>query len=76
MIIMTDTTITISENAYKALEKLKGESESINNVILRLTKRFDLIEYIESTDFPEELADNIEAVYNERGRISGREVNF
>ena len=49
---MTDTTITISENAYKALEKLKGESESINNVILRLTKRFDLIEYIESTDFP------------------------
>jgi len=73
---MTDTTITISENAYKALEKLKGESESINTVILRLTKRFDLIEYIESTDFPEELADNIEAVYNERGRISGREVNF
>jgi predicted CopG family antitoxin len=48
---MTDTTITISENAYKALEKLKGKSESINNVILRLTKRFDLIEYIESTDF-------------------------
>jgi predicted CopG family antitoxin len=73
---MTDTTITISANAYKALEKLKGESESINNVILRLTKRFDLIEYLESTDFPEELADNIEAVYSERGRISGREVNF
>jgi len=73
---MTDTTITISENAYKALEKLKGESESINTVILRLTKRFDLIEYIESTDFPEELADNIEAVYSKRGRISGREVNF
>jgi len=66
MIIMTDTTITISENAYKALEKLKGESESINNAILRLTKRFDLIEYIESTDFPKELADNIEAVYSKR----------
>jgi predicted CopG family antitoxin len=63
---MTATTIKISENAYKALEKLKGESESINNVILRLTKRFDLIEYIESTDFPEELADNIEAVYSKR----------
>ena len=68
MIIMTDTTITISENVYKALEKLKGESESINNVILRLTKRFDLIEYIESTDFPDELADTIEAVYSKRFR--------
>ena len=73
---MAHKSITISENSFKALEKLKGEGESINDVILRLTKRLDLVEYVESTDFPEELADKIEEVYNKRGRISGREVKF
>lgn len=73
---MAHKTITISESTYKALEKLKGDKESINDVIVRLTKRLDLVEYVESTEFPEELADKIEEVYNERRRIPGREVKF
>lgn len=73
---MAHKSITLSETTYKVLEKLRDEKESINDVIVRLTKRLDLVEYVESTDFPEELADKIEEVYNERGKISGREVNF
>nr|CBH37151.1 hypothetical protein BSM_06280 [uncultured archaeon] len=73
---MAHKSITLSETTYKVLEKLRGEKESINDVIVRLTKRLDLVEYVESTDFPEELADKIEDVYNERGKISGREVKF
>lgn len=65
---MAHKTITLSENTYKALEMLKAEGESINDVIVRLTKRLDLFEYVESTDFPEELADKIEEVYNKRFR--------
>ncbi|MCW7070787.1 MAG: antitoxin VapB family protein [Methanophagales archaeon] len=63
---MAHTTLTISENAYKALSKLKGEGESINEVTERLTKRLDLAEFVELTDFPEELADKIEEVYKGR----------
>ncbi|NOR79112.1 MAG: hypothetical protein GQ523_12055 [Methanophagales archaeon] len=73
---MAHKSITLSETTYNVLEKLRGEKESINDVIVRLTKRLDLVEYVESTDFPEELADKIEDVYNERGKISGREVKF
>ena len=73
---MSHKSITLSETNYNVLEKLRGEKESINDVIVRLTKRLDLVEYVESTDFPEELADKIEDVYNERGKISGREVKF
>ena len=63
---MAHKSITLSETTYNVLEKLRGENESINDVIERLTKRMDLAEYVESTDFPEELADKIEEVYNKR----------
>lgn len=68
---MAHTTLTISENAYKALSKLKGEGESINEVTERLTKRLDLAEFVELTDFPEELADKIEEVYKGRNIWKG-----
>ena len=71
---MAHKAIILPENTYKALEKLKGEDESINDVIVRLAKRLDLFEYVESTDFPEELADKIEEVYN--NRISGLEIEI
>ena len=73
---MAHKSITLSETTYNVLEKLRGEKESINDVIVRLTKKLDLVEYVESTDFPEELADKIEDVYKERAKISGREVKF
>ena len=73
---MTHKTITISEKTFKALEKLKGKDESINDVISRFTTRMNLLEYIEVTDFSEELVDKLEEVYNERRKIAGREVKI
>ena len=40
---MGSKTITISEQAYKALQREKLENESYSDVILRLTKRFGRI---------------------------------
>jgi len=71
---MAQRTITISESAAKALDGLKGEGESISDVILKLTKKADLLEYVELTEFPDELADEIEKVYNDREKIFGREI--
>jgi predicted CopG family antitoxin len=73
---MVNKTIAISEKTYKALEKLKGKDESINDVVSRLTGRMNLLEYVRATDFSEELADKIEELYNERRQMSGREVNI
>jgi len=74
--IMVNKTIAISEKTYKALEKLKGKDESINDVVSRLADRMNLLEYIRATNFSEELADKIEEFYNERRKMSGREVNI
>ncbi|NVM04520.1 MAG: antitoxin [Candidatus Helarchaeota archaeon] len=40
---MGSKTITISEQAYKALQREKLENESYSDTILRLTKRFGRI---------------------------------
>ena len=40
----------------------------------RLTKRLDLAEFVELTDFPEELADKIEEVYKGRNIWKGGEA--
>ncbi len=73
---MAQRTITISESAARALDDLKGEGESISDVILKLTKKADLLEYVELTEFPDELADEIEKVYNDREKIFGRETKI
>lgn len=73
---MTHKTITVSEKTYKALERLKGKDENINDVISRFTNRMNLLEYIEATDFSEELVDKLEEVYTERRKIAGREVKI
>lgn len=71
---MAQRTITISESAAKALDDLRREGESISDVIRKLTKKADLLGYIELTEFPDELADGIEKVYNDREKIFGREI--
>ncbi|MCK4731053.1 MAG: hypothetical protein KAT65_01220 [Methanophagales archaeon] len=71
---MAQRTITISESVAKVLDDLKGEGESISDVILKLSKKADLLEYVELTEFPDELADKIEQVYDDREKIFGREV--
>src|SRR6266540_3215834 len=72
---MTRKTLTISEQAYNTLARVKGKNESFTEVILRLTgKRVkrtkgDLLEYIRSIAPNNQLADSIEKVLEKRNRI-------
>jgi predicted CopG family antitoxin len=65
-------TLTISEEAYRALFQLKNGNESFTEVILRLTKRKELgklSEYIKRSEPDKELARNIESA-SRRLRLS------
>ena len=73
---MGHKTLTISEEAYNALKKLKREGESFSDVILRITRSFSLLEYIESTEFPQDLADSVEDVYKSREKVKSRSIEF
>jgi len=61
---MAHRTITISDDAYKALARSKRENESFTKVILRLTlgngKASSLLEHLVGSPADEELAANIE----------------
>ncbi len=67
---MAHKTITISEEAYKALARIKNEKESFTEVILRITriksKKKQLVDWLESSETNEDLAQAIENVYNNR----------
>ena len=67
---------TKSEEAYYALKKLKREGESFSDVILRITRSYSLLEYVESTEFPQDLADGIEDVYRSREKVGSRLVEL
>ncbi len=48
---MTHKTLTISEEAYNALKRLKRKGESFSDVIIRITRNFGLLEYVEGLGF-------------------------
>jgi len=73
---MAHKTLTISEEAYNALKRLKRKGESFSDVIIRITRNFGLLEYLESTEFPDELADKVEEVYKSRVLAKGRSVKL
>ena len=73
---MAHKTLTISEEAYNALKRLKKEGESFSDIILRITRSASLLEYVESTKFLQELADKIEEVYKARESVRGRAVEL
>ena len=72
---MTRKTLTISEQAYNTLARVKGKNESFTEVILRLTgkrgkrTKGTLLEYIRSIAPNNQLADSIEKVLEKRNRI-------
>jgi predicted CopG family antitoxin len=71
-IAMAHKTLTISEEAYDALARLKSKDESFTKVILRLAQRKskgNLLDYVRSFAPDNELADRIEQVVKKRSSI-------
>lgn len=70
---MAHKTLTVSEEAYRALEMLKKGKESFTDVILKVTKgkknAAKLLKYVERMKPDEQLAKAIESVYNQRIKI-------
>ncbi len=69
---MAHKTLTISEEAYNALARLKSKDESFTKVILRLAERKtkgNLLDYVRSFAPDNELADRMEEVLKKRGSI-------
>jgi predicted CopG family antitoxin len=68
---MGHKTLTISEEAYEALARMKKERESFTEAILRLTKKNEkgtLLDYVLSLDPDEEFAEELEKVVEERSK--------
>ena len=69
---MAHKTLTISEEAYNALARLKSKDESFTKVILRLAQKKakgNLLDYVRSIVPDNELADRVEEVLEERRSI-------
>lgn len=72
---MGHKTITISEEAYKALANLKQRHESFAEVILRLTRKKvggTLLDYVRSLEPDEEFAEIMGEVINEWEKVTLR----
>jgi len=59
MDIMATKTITITLDAYKKLRAKKASNESFTDIILKLTRKKNTLDYIRSLKTNTELADNI-----------------
>jgi len=74
---MGHRTLTVSDEAYNALTKMKKERESFTETILRLTKRAEkgtLLDYIKTLEPDEEFASTLEAIVEERDTITTRPI--
>ena len=71
--------ITVSEEAYRELERIKEGKESFTDAILRLTRKDNarrLLEVLHRLGPDEELAASIERVYRRRRDTRMRKVEF
>jgi predicted CopG family antitoxin len=69
---MGHKTLTVSEEAYEALARMKKERESFTEAILRLTDKREkgtLLDYVLSLEPDEEFAEELEKVVKERRKI-------
>ena len=71
--------MTVSEEAYEALARLKKERESFTEAILRLTRKKErgtLLDYVRSLEPDEEFAEELEKVVEERKNIALKAPRF
>ena len=74
---MGHRTLTISDEAYNALQKMKKERESFTETILRITNKTEkgtLLDYIKTLNPDEDLATNLETVLLDRNKIISRPI--
>ena len=79
---MSHKTITLSEDAYNALNTLRKGKESFTDVILRKfseSKSRDLLNYVKAMEIDREtliLASDVEEIYKNRGKVKFKERAF
>ncbi len=75
LLVMARKTLSISEEAYKALYRAKGKNESLTETVLRLAGRGSkgrLLEYIRSTTPNKDVADKIDRALKGRNSVQVR----
>jgi predicted CopG family antitoxin len=75
LLSMARKTLSVSEEAYSALYRAKGKSESVTEAILRLAGRGtkgSLVEYIRSTTTNTRVADSIEKILQQQNSVHVR----
>lgn len=76
---MSYKSITVSEEAYRELERMKEGKESFTDAILRLARRDNarrLLEVLYRLGPDEDLAASVERVYRKRRSVRPREVQL
>ena len=76
---MAHKTLTISEEAYNALARVKSKDESFTKAILRLAHKKaagNLLDYVRSFSPDEELATAVEKVLEKRSKTRLRSPEF
>jgi predicted CopG family antitoxin len=73
---MTTKTITISLNAYERLKAKKASNDSFTDIILKLTRKRNTLDYIRSLKPKTELTDNIEKAMLETRKAKLREIEL
>lgn len=71
--------ITLSEEAYRALDRMKQGKESFTDLVLRLSRRNnarELLDVLGRLGPDEGLSGSVERVYRLRGRVRPREVEL
>ena len=75
---MARKTLSISEEAYRALYRFKGNNKSLSEAVLRLAGRGSkgsLLEYVRSTTPSKQVVDSIEKVLGERNSVQVRSIH-
>ena len=76
MDIMATKTITITLDAYKKLRAKKASNESFTDIILKLTRKKNTLDYIRSLEASTELAGNIEKTMQETRKAKLRKADL